>query len=93
MESRSDFIVGLAVSRSHIGCVPYMRGNQPRMSTSFEFMTSLSFQTRFTDRATDLFSITWKGGRSSDFSHQLEYDAPINDCRRVLSDHFARRGD
>jgi two-component system, chemotaxis family, CheB/CheR fusion protein len=43
---------------------------------------------RFTDRATDLFSITSsdEGRPISDFSHQLEYDDLINDCRRVLSE-------
>jgi two-component system, chemotaxis family, CheB/CheR fusion protein len=43
---------------------------------------------RFTDRATDLFSITSsdEGRPISDFSHQLEYDDLINDCRKVLSD-------
>jgi two-component system CheB/CheR fusion protein len=43
---------------------------------------------RFTERASDIFSITASDeGRSiSDFSHQLEYDALINDCRKVLSD-------
>jgi two-component system, chemotaxis family, CheB/CheR fusion protein len=43
---------------------------------------------RFTDRATDLFSITSsdEGRPISDFSHQLEYDDLISDCRRVLSD-------
>jgi hypothetical protein len=37
------------------------------------------------------FSITSsdEGRPISDFSHQLEYDDPINDCSRVLSDHFA----
>src|SRR5215470_9999652 len=43
---------------------------------------------RFTSRATDLFSITSsdEGRPISDFSHQLEYDDLINDCRKVLSD-------
>jgi two-component system, chemotaxis family, CheB/CheR fusion protein len=43
---------------------------------------------RFTDRATDLFSITSsdEGRPISDFSHQLEYDDLISDCRKVLSD-------
>jgi two-component system, chemotaxis family, CheB/CheR fusion protein len=43
---------------------------------------------RFTDRATDLFSITQSDeGRSiSNFSHQLEYDELIQDIRKVLSD-------
>jgi two-component system, chemotaxis family, CheB/CheR fusion protein len=43
---------------------------------------------RFTDRATDLFSITSsdEGRPISDFSHQLEYHDLINDCRKVLSD-------
>jgi two-component system, chemotaxis family, CheB/CheR fusion protein len=42
---------------------------------------------RFTDRATDLFSITAsdEGRPISDFSHQLEYDDLINDCRKVLA--------
>jgi two-component system, chemotaxis family, CheB/CheR fusion protein len=43
---------------------------------------------RFTDRATDLFSITPsdEGRPISDFSHQLEYDDLIQDIRKVLSD-------
>jgi two-component system CheB/CheR fusion protein len=43
---------------------------------------------RFTDRASDIFSITLsdEGRPISDFSHQLEYDDLINDCRKVLSD-------
>jgi two-component system, chemotaxis family, CheB/CheR fusion protein len=43
---------------------------------------------RFTDRASDIFSITpsHEGRPISDFSHQLEYDDLVNDCRRVLSD-------
>jgi two-component system, chemotaxis family, CheB/CheR fusion protein len=43
---------------------------------------------RFTERATDLFSITLSDeGRSiSDFSHQLQYDDLIQDMRKVLSD-------
>src|SRR5262249_42274409 len=43
---------------------------------------------RFTDRATDLFSITPndEGRPISDFSHQLEYDGLIQDARKVLSD-------
>jgi two-component system, chemotaxis family, CheB/CheR fusion protein len=43
---------------------------------------------RFTDRTTDLFSITSgdEGRPINDFSHQLEYDDLINDCRKVLSD-------
>jgi two-component system, chemotaxis family, CheB/CheR fusion protein len=42
---------------------------------------------RFTDRATDLFSVTSsdEGRPISDFSHQLEYDDLINDCRKVKS--------
>jgi len=42
----------------------------------------------FTDRATELFSITSsdEGRPISDFSHQLEYGDLINDCRKVLSD-------
>jgi two-component system, chemotaxis family, CheB/CheR fusion protein len=43
---------------------------------------------RFTDRTTDLFSITPsdEGRPISDFSHQLEYDDLIQDTRKVLSD-------
>jgi two-component system, chemotaxis family, CheB/CheR fusion protein len=43
---------------------------------------------RFTERTTDLFSITSsdEGRPISDFSHQLEYDDLIDDCRKVLSD-------
>jgi two-component system, chemotaxis family, CheB/CheR fusion protein len=43
---------------------------------------------RFTDRATDLFSITQsdEGRLISNFSHQLEYDELIQDIRKVLSD-------
>jgi two-component system CheB/CheR fusion protein len=43
---------------------------------------------RFTERATELFSITPsdEGRPISDFSHQLEYDDLINDTRKVLSD-------
>ncbi len=43
---------------------------------------------RFTDRATELFSITPtdEGRPISDFSHQLEYDDLIPDTRKVLSD-------
>jgi two-component system CheB/CheR fusion protein len=43
---------------------------------------------RFTDRATDLFSITPsdEGRPISDFSHQLEYDELIPDTRKVLSE-------
>ncbi len=43
---------------------------------------------RFTERATELFSITpTDEGRSiSDFSHQLEYEDLISDIRKVLSD-------
>jgi two-component system CheB/CheR fusion protein len=43
---------------------------------------------RFTERATDLFSITPsdEGRPISDFSHQLEYDELIQDTRKVLSD-------
>ncbi len=43
---------------------------------------------RFTDRASDIFSITQsdEGRPISDFSHQLEYDDLINDCGKVLSD-------
>src|SRR5262249_60894555 len=43
---------------------------------------------RFTERATDLFSITPsdEGRPISDFSHQLEYDELIHDTRKVLSD-------
>jgi two-component system, chemotaxis family, CheB/CheR fusion protein len=43
---------------------------------------------RFTDRATDLFSITLsdEGRPISDFSHQLEHDELIQDMRKVLSD-------
>jgi len=43
---------------------------------------------RFTERATDLFSITPsdEGRPISDFSHQLEYDELIQDARKVLSD-------
>jgi two-component system, chemotaxis family, CheB/CheR fusion protein len=43
---------------------------------------------RLTDRASDIFSITPsdEGRTISDFSHQLEYDDLINDCRKVLSD-------
>ena len=42
----------------------------------------------FTDRATELFSITSsdEGRPISDFSHQLEYGDLIDDCRKVLSD-------
>jgi two-component system, chemotaxis family, CheB/CheR fusion protein len=42
---------------------------------------------RFTDRSSDIFSITSsdEGRPISDFSHQLEYDDLINDCRKVLS--------
>jgi two-component system CheB/CheR fusion protein len=45
---------------------------------------------RFTDRATDLFSVTPndEGRPISDFSHQLEYDDLISDARKVLS-HLA----
>jgi two-component system, chemotaxis family, CheB/CheR fusion protein len=43
---------------------------------------------RFTDRTTDLFSITPsdEGRPISDFSHQLDYDELIQDTRKVLSD-------
>jgi two-component system, chemotaxis family, CheB/CheR fusion protein len=43
---------------------------------------------RVTARASDIFSITPsdEGRPISDFSHQLEYDDLINDCRKVLSD-------
>jgi len=43
---------------------------------------------RFTDRVTDLFSITPsdEGRPISDFSHQLEYDDLIKDTHKVLSD-------
>jgi two-component system, chemotaxis family, CheB/CheR fusion protein len=43
---------------------------------------------RFTERATDLFSITPsdEGRPISDFSHQLEYADLIHDTRKVLSD-------
>jgi two-component system, chemotaxis family, CheB/CheR fusion protein len=43
---------------------------------------------RFTDRTTDLFSITSgdEGRPISNFSHQLEYDELIRDARKVLSD-------
>lgn len=43
---------------------------------------------RFTERATELFSITPsdEGRPISDFSHQLEYDDLIQDTRKVLSD-------
>jgi two-component system, chemotaxis family, CheB/CheR fusion protein len=43
---------------------------------------------RFTDRATDLFSITLsdEGRPISDFSHRLEHDELIQDMRKVLSD-------
>jgi two-component system, chemotaxis family, CheB/CheR fusion protein len=43
---------------------------------------------RFTDRASDIFSITQsdEGRPISDFSHQLEYDELIRDTRKVLSD-------
>jgi two-component system CheB/CheR fusion protein len=43
---------------------------------------------RFTERATEIFSITPsdEGRPISDFSHQLEYDDFVGDLRRVLSD-------
>src|SRR5215468_4312714 len=43
---------------------------------------------RFTERATEVFSITPsdEGRPISDFSHQLEYDELIQDMRKVLSD-------
>jgi len=43
---------------------------------------------RFTDRATELFSITSsdEGRPIGDFTHQLEYGDLINDCAKVLSD-------
>jgi two-component system, chemotaxis family, CheB/CheR fusion protein len=43
---------------------------------------------RFTQRTTDIFSITSsdEGRPISDFSHQLEYDELIQDVRKVLSD-------
>ena len=43
---------------------------------------------RFTERATDLFSITPsdEGRPISDFSHQLEYDELVLDTRKVLSE-------
>jgi two-component system, chemotaxis family, CheB/CheR fusion protein len=43
---------------------------------------------RFTEQATDLFSITLsdEGRPISDFSHQLEYDELMRDMRKVLSD-------
>src|SRR5499427_6704009 len=43
---------------------------------------------RFTERVTDIFSITPsdEGRPISDFSHQLEYDELIQDMRKVLSD-------
>jgi two-component system CheB/CheR fusion protein len=43
---------------------------------------------RFTERATELFSImpSDEGRPVSDFSHQLEYDDLIQDTRKVLSD-------
>ncbi len=43
---------------------------------------------RFTDRTTELFSVTPndEGRPISDFSHQLEYDDLIQDTRKVLSD-------
>jgi two-component system CheB/CheR fusion protein len=43
---------------------------------------------RFTDRATELFSITQtdEGRPITDFAHQLEYDDMIKDARAVLAD-------
>jgi two-component system, chemotaxis family, CheB/CheR fusion protein len=43
---------------------------------------------RFTERTTDIFSITQndEGRPITDFSHQLEYDELIRDARKVLSD-------
>jgi two-component system, chemotaxis family, CheB/CheR fusion protein len=43
---------------------------------------------RFTERATELFSITLsdEGRPISDFSHQLEYDDLVQDTRKVLSE-------
>jgi two-component system CheB/CheR fusion protein len=43
---------------------------------------------RFTDRTTDLFSITPsdEGRPISDFSHQLEYDDLVQDTKKMLSD-------
>jgi two-component system CheB/CheR fusion protein len=43
---------------------------------------------RFTDRATDLFSLTAtdEGRPITDFAHRLEYDDLINDARAVLAD-------
>jgi two-component system CheB/CheR fusion protein len=52
------------------------------------FLDSGSRIKRFTDRVTDLFSVTPsdEGRPISDFSHQLEYDDLIKDTRKVLSD-------
>jgi two-component system CheB/CheR fusion protein len=43
---------------------------------------------RFTDRVTELFSVTPtdEGRPITDFAHQLEYDDLIKDARAVLSD-------
>jgi two-component system CheB/CheR fusion protein len=43
---------------------------------------------RFTDRVTDLFSVTPadEGRPITDFSHQLEYDEMVKDARSVLAD-------
>jgi two-component system, chemotaxis family, CheB/CheR fusion protein len=43
---------------------------------------------RFTERVTELFSITPadEGRPITDFAHQLDYDALVKDCRAVLAD-------
>lgn len=48
---------------------------------------------RFTDRVTDLFSVTAsdEGRPITDFAHQLEYEDLIKDARAVLADHLPIR--
>jgi two-component system CheB/CheR fusion protein len=52
------------------------------------FLDSSLHIKRFTDRVTDLFSITLndEGRPITDFAHQLEYDDMIDDARNVLTD-------
>ena len=48
---------------------------------------------RFTDRVTDLFSVTQmdEGRPITDFAHQLEYDGLVKDARAVLTDLAPQR--
>ena len=73
-----------AVSRAHSDLQNLMA------ATDFGtlFLDSTLRIKRFTDRVTDLFSITPadEGRPITDFAHQLEYDDLIEDARTVLSD-------